>query len=261
MTSNPGSVSAIAGMSGSSTNRSRDDTAKPRKVPPLICANATVPVSTITSRRPPKQVLHDLGVAAVGNAAHGGAGFDVDQLADQMVHAAGHVHAIGDRVGRGPGAGDEIAERFDRRIWRGRHHHGIAGDHGDEGEILERIVGQRLGDRRACRERAGQHSDRVSVGLRFRQVVPRRHPAHCRVLHHDRLAEPVGELVRQQPADEIRAAAGGRRGHDPQRTRWPWLGRERRCNGHADHRRKHRPKCHVEGCHVRFPAGADDCSP
>ena len=61
-----------------------------------------------------QEVLHNLGVAAVGNAAHGGAGFDVDQLADQVVNAAGRIHPISDGVGRGPGAGDEIAERFYR---------------------------------------------------------------------------------------------------------------------------------------------------
>src|SRR5262245_11742559 len=55
MPSKPGSVSAMAGISGSSTKRLREETARPRNMPPLIWANAIVPVSIMTSSRPPNR--------------------------------------------------------------------------------------------------------------------------------------------------------------------------------------------------------------
>ena len=109
----------------------------------------------------------------------------------------------------------------------GGDHHGIAGDQGDVGEILDRIVGQRLGDSRTGGESAGQHADRVAVGLGFCDCVPRCHPRGGGILDHHGLAEPLAELLSEQPAHEIGAAARRGSGHDPQRARRPLLGRKR----------------------------------
>jgi hypothetical protein len=74
---------------------------------------------------PAQQILHDLGIAAIRNAAQRDAGFDVDQLAGQVMHAAGHVHPVGDAERGGLGADYEIGKRRDGRIGGGRDHHGI----------------------------------------------------------------------------------------------------------------------------------------
>src|SRR5215831_8079033 len=178
MTSKPGSVSAMAGISGSSTKRLREETASPRNMPPLIWANAIVPVSIMTSSRPPNRsctiwVLPRYGIPRSEVPA------SIDQLAGQVVHAAGQVHAIGHVEWRGFGAGDEIGEGLERRIRGGRNHHRIAGDQRDEGEILDRMIGQRLGDRGARGKGAGQHADEIAVRLRFCDGVPGR-DADCR---------------------------------------------------------------------------------
>jgi hypothetical protein len=171
-----------------------------------------------------QQILHDLGVAPVGNAAQRGAGLHIDQFAGQMVHAAGQVHPIGNVEWGRLGAGDEISKRFDRRIGSGRDHHGVARHQGDEGEILDRIVRQRFGDRSAGGKRSGQHADDITVGRRLGDSVPGGCAGVRRIFDQHGLAEPLAELFGEQPADKIRTAACRRPGYDPDRARWPLLG-------------------------------------
>jgi hypothetical protein len=160
-----------------------------------------------------------------------------------MVHAAGQVHPIGHVEWCGLGAGDEITKGLDRRIRRSRDHHRIAGDQCDEGEILDRMIGQRLGHRGARGERAGQHAHEVSVGLRFCDGVPGGHADCRRVFNEDCLAQALAEPFGEQPTDEIRAAARRRPGYDPERARWPLLGSGRygqRCGKYGgEEARKH----------------------
>src|SRR2546422_4600608 len=78
MTSKPGSVSAIVGMSGSSTKRLREETASPRNMSPLIWADRAGFDHDVEAAA--QQILHDLGIAPVRNASQRNAGFEVDQF-------------------------------------------------------------------------------------------------------------------------------------------------------------------------------------
>src|SRR5262249_14283102 len=100
MTSKPGSVSAMVGISGASIKRLREETASPRNMPPLIWANADRAGFDHDVEPAAQQVLHDLGITPVRNATQRSAGFDVDQFAGQMVHAAGQVQSNGAALAR-----------------------------------------------------------------------------------------------------------------------------------------------------------------
>jgi hypothetical protein len=72
----------------------------------------------------------------------------------------------------------------------------------------------------------------MAVGLRLGDVIGADDArAGSPVLHHEALAEALGQAHREDAADDVGAASRGERNHEPHRPHWPGvLGRRGRPN-------------------------------
>ncbi len=134
---------------------------------------------------------------------------------------------------RGLGLGDEIGQRLDAGVRT--HHQDIGGvdELRDRDEILERVIGQVLEQRRIDRDRGRGQEQRVAVRRR-----PRRH-AHpgipCRpgpVVDDDGLAERSTKRGREDAGDDV--------GRPARRERHDQRDRPLRIGGAGGHRREDR---------------------
>jgi hypothetical protein len=83
-------------------------------------------------------------------------------------------------------------------------------------EVSGRVDGEFAIKRRRDRQRGlAAHHQRVSVGRGFRQCFGGNHSACAgTVLHHDRLTERLGQLLRQNSGGDVGAAASGEADED-----------------------------------------------
>ena len=110
---------------------------------------------------------------------------------------------------------DEIVHRFHRQLGIDHQHIGHAGDQRDGRDVLARIVRQVLPHIDIDRKRgARRHHDGVAVRCAMRDRVHRRHAAAARaMIDHERLAEPLLELLADDARDQSGRAARRER-HD-----------------------------------------------
>ena len=149
------------------------------------------------------------------------AGLHLEQLGEQVRRRAGARGAEAQRAGLVLGELDEIGRGLRRRRRIDHQHERHARVEHDRHQILHRIERQAFVDARIDRHgRRGRHQQRVAVrrrtGDRGRaDVGPRARP----VLDHERLAEPLLELRRDEARDHFHAAARTGRHHDRHRVR------------------------------------------
>ena len=149
---------------------------------------------------------------------------------------------------------DEVGNRMNRKRRVHHQHERHVADERRQSQILPRIVRQLLVQGGIHRQRpAGRHHDGVAVGRAPRDLDRRRHRAGAGpVLDHERLAEAIRQLLTDQPAQNVGAAAGSKRHHEVDLTVGIVLRvllRPRRGRGHAEQREacKHRGN----GFHLR----------
>ena len=141
------------------------------------------------------------------------------------------------------GVFDKIGHRvhWQRRI--DQQHQRIARHQRDHREVLERVVGELLVERRVDRKRAARREQqRVAVRCGLRDGGRRGRGACARaVLDDEGFAQPLGELLRHQLADDVDRSAGGERHHDGYLSRRIVLrrncARERQHCGSSNHGR------------------------
>ena len=136
-----------------------------------------------------------------------------EQLAHEVMEGAGAARTVAQRLRLREL--DEIGDGVDRQRRVDHEHEGHVANERDENEILSRIIGQLLVERRIHRHGpAGRHHDGVAIGRALRDLDRGCHRAGAgAVLDHERLAEAVGELLADQSPEDVGAAAGGER-HD-----------------------------------------------
>ena len=159
---------------------------------------------------------HRLVRALVAHEFAGRAGLRLEELEGEVVHArgAGVVGLL--RVGlhvRG-----ELLHRPDRPV---RAHHDEKRERdggGDRGEILRRVAHLLEHHRVGGEHGARGEKQRMAIGLGARDVLGGDHAGRAEpVLHHDRLAERLGELRRKDARHRIVRAAGGIADHQAHR--------------------------------------------
>ena len=114
------------------------------------------------------------------------------------------------------GVFDQVGHRVHRQRRIDHQHQRVARHQRHHRQVLQRIVGELLIERRVDRERAARREQqRVTVRRGLRDGRGRCRGAGARaVLHDEGLAEPLGELLRHQPADDINRSTCGERHYD-----------------------------------------------
>ena len=135
-----------------------------------------------------------------------------------MRGAAHAGRAVAQLARIGLGVGDELVEVAPRHR-RVRHQRiGADRDVDDRGEILRDVVGRHLVDRDRERQAARRVEQGRAVGRRGDHRLGADDAGRARaVLHDELLAEPLGELLRQQPRHHVDAAARRHRHDDAHR--------------------------------------------
>ena len=123
-----------------------------------------------------------------------------DVKVERLAGLLGESHELGD------GVGSEC---------RVRHEHDRHRDnHADAGEVLERVVGQRLVDRGIDREGIGDNAQRVTIGFRPGKCCGRHdRPGAGPVLDDDGFTPAGAQTLAEDAHDHIGGAAGRER-HD-----------------------------------------------
>ena len=121
--------------------------------------------------------------------------------------------AICELVRVGLGVGEQLRQVLRRHARMRQHHEAHLGDPRNHGEVLHRIVGQRLEGVGIDHQRGrGGVEERVAVRRRARRRLRADDVAAARaVLVDDRLADAARKLVGDEAADHVGAAAGGLR--------------------------------------------------
>ena len=115
---------------------------------------------------------------------------------------------------------DEILQRIHRQRRPDGDDHRRPAEHRDPVEVLDRIVGKLLDDRRIHRERRRCHEHRVAVGVRARDGLGADHAFGAGpVVDHDLLAQALGKLAADIARHDVVAAAGRLRHDDANRFR------------------------------------------
>ena len=177
-----------------------------------------------------EQIVHRRRRRLVGHVRHLDAGQALQQLGAEMMHRAGPARAVVQPVRLGLGERDQVGDRFHRRIVVDHQEERRRRQQRHRHEILERLVGHLLAHRHVDGHgRAGGLHQRVAVRRRAHDLHggERRRGARP-VLDDERLAELLLELLRDQPRQQVGAAAGGERHHDGHRPRRILLGMRRR---------------------------------
>jgi hypothetical protein len=111
-------------------------------------------------------------------------------------------------------------------------------DHGDTGEIVDRIEWQLGLERGAAAKGGGRQQDRIAVGRRLGDVIRPDHLSGAdAIVHHHRLSHALAHLLADNAGQDVGRTARGDRDDDPD---WPIRilltvgGRERSCNEHGD---------------------------
>ena len=143
--------------------------------------------------------------------------------------------------GFGPGRGDHVADRLERRIRLHQQDVRRRTQQRDRGEILERVVGQLRVQERIGRMAAGDHQQGVAVRWRNRQRLRGDHAAGAGpVFDHDRLAPFLRHRFTERARQNIDGATGGVSKH----VNMHLFGRKRRLGRRAaagQHRQRRPP--------------------
>ena len=132
-----------------------------------------------------------------------------------MMRSADAAGAVAELARIGLGVGDELGDGLHRHVVVDQQDERQMRHHRDRLEILHRVVGDLLVERRIDRHRrAGRHQQRVTVGRGFRHRIDADLLAGAGpVLHHERLAEPLLPRQRRHPRQDV-GRAGRRERHD-----------------------------------------------
>ncbi|MCX7312838.1 MAG: hypothetical protein NTV56_14195 [Alphaproteobacteria bacterium] len=172
------------------------------------------------------RVLQNLRGGAIGHRDHLDPGALGQQLADHDLIAARRVDAIVQFSGIGFGVGDQLGQRFKRRVRiDGDDERAALGNHSDRREIADRIVGHRLEQKQIGRQRARQTEiERVPIGRCAGDSLPADHAGRAgNVFDHHRLTELARHAVAHQPRQHVGAQTGARGYHELYRPRRPVL--------------------------------------
>ena len=129
------------------------------------------------------------------------------QLPGEVVDGARRGRAEVELPGAGARQRNEILHRFHRQRRVDDEHVDPAGCQRHGSEVPVRVVGYLLAHEREEPQRIAVEQHRVAVGRRFRDHVAR-DDAAAAVLHDDLLAERCRQPLRDEPRDEVAAAAG-----------------------------------------------------
>ena len=159
----------------------------------------------------PAEEIRDSGrPAAIGHVGELGAGQHHEQLADDMggVADAGRRHV--DRARVGLGIGDEFGDRLGRERRVDLHDERPAHQARDRSDVASETEVRLVVERGAERVRRRCKQQRIAVRRRIDDGFKADVAAGSRpVLDHNRLAEPLGQRLRQQAGDGVVRPAGG----------------------------------------------------
>ena len=177
---------------------------------------------------PREQVVHRRSRAAIRHIDDLDPGERVQHQQAEMMRRADAGGAGGELAGLGPRQRQQFTDivRFERRAREQQQRR--SGDAGDRREVRDHVI-RHAGVQPLVQHRGAFHQQqRVAVGRGLGDGVSADHAAGGgSVLHHHGLLQPLGQLLRDQPADRIDAAAGTDRHHDGDLARWIELGLRR----------------------------------
>ena len=155
------------------------------------------------------QVVDRRRAAPVGDVNDVRARHELEQLAADMTGRAVARGRVRQLAGIVLCVGDQLRDRLERCIGRGREQHVPARHQRNRLEVALDVIGQLRDHVARDGERADRpHADRVSVGIGFRRdVEPDRQRTARAVVHDDLLAELLGELRAEDARDRISRAA------------------------------------------------------
>jgi hypothetical protein len=143
------------------------------------------------------------------------AGRGAEELRGEVLRAAGSDGADVQLARVRLGHRDHVLHALRRRFGPGDDHHAEESDGGDHGEIVHRVVGQRLEERLAHRIAVGEEEKRMAVGLSSRHGLRGADAAGARhVLHDHLLAEPLAQPRGDGAGGDVGDSAGAEGQHD-----------------------------------------------
>ena len=150
-----------------------------------------------------------LELAAIRDVDEIDAGHHLEQFAGDMQRRADAAGRHVDLAGIGLGIGDEFRDRLRRHVRIHLHHQRNERNARHGCGVVHEVEMQVAVDRRV--DRVGGHGkqQRVAVRRRFHRIFGSDVAARSGpIVNHDRLAEPVRQPLRHQPADDVGRAAG-----------------------------------------------------
>ena len=165
------------------------------------------------------QVVDRRRAAAIRNVHDVRAGHELEQLAADMTGRAVARGRVRQLAGIVLCVGDQLRDRLERRIGRGRQQHVSARDQRDRLEVALDVVGQLRHHVARDGERADRpHADGVTVGIGFRREIEPdgQRPARA-IVDDDLLAELLGKLRAEDARDRVGRAARRLRHDQPDR--------------------------------------------
>ncbi|MNN31100.1 hypothetical protein D3C81_1447730 [compost metagenome] len=135
------------------------------------------------------------------------------------------------------GIGNQLGHRLDRQLGIDHQHEWQVAHAADRREVLDRVIGQLLHQRRVGRMRGvGGHEQRIAVRGRLRNQLRRDGAVGAgAIVDHHVLAERIAQFLGRDARDGIGAAAGGKRHDKADRTAGPAIssvdsgGKRQRC--------------------------------
>ena len=172
-----------------------------------------------------QKILHRARRALVGHVHQLDARRGLDQRHRQMMRRADARAAVGERLGRGLGRRDQLAERVGLLAGMGHQHQRAPGREAERREVGHRIVGQVLVEAGVHDQRVDRRHQRLAVGLGARHLLAADIAAGARdILHHHGLAEPGRQPLGHEAGDDVGAGAGRERHHELDRLIGPGEG-------------------------------------
>ena len=171
---------------------------------------------------------HGGAAAFVRHVLNVGARLQLEQFAGQMLEAADAGGGVIELAGLRLGVGEQFLRRMHRQFRIDGEHIGAGGEDRDRHEILHRVE-RLLVEPRIDRMRDRDDEERVAVGRGLGGEIGADHAAGAgAIVDEDLLAEVLAELVGDDAADDVVAAAGRERDDQADRSGWGSRRRTRR---------------------------------